>query len=94
MILGGTTNVAGDPDSDDPTIGMQSIVSGGKGNVTSGRYASVSGGQTNTASGENSSVSGGYENTANGHASSVSGGANRSVSYGFDWRAGNLFEEQ
>jgi hypothetical protein len=69
-------------------------VSGGQQNTASGAYASVSGGSSNTASGDGSSVSGGQQNTASGTYASVSGGVTRTASDAFDWRAGNLFEDQ
>jgi hypothetical protein len=92
-ILGGSTNISGDPDLIDHTIGRRSTVSGGTTNTASGTQSSVSGGFDNTASGNYASVSGGYENWAAGTSSSVSGGSYGSVVGAYDWRAGELFED-
>jgi hypothetical protein len=97
-VLGGSQNIAGDPDLLDHSIGEratvsggigntasgdQSSVSGGGGNTASGSYASVSGGHINTASGGYASVSGGYGNTAGGGRASVSGGHSNTASANF-----------
>ena len=79
---------------DNTASGDYATVSGGEDNTASGNRASVSGGYANTASRDDATVSGGAENLAEGHRSTISGGRNRSVSGGWDWRAGNLFEEQ
>jgi len=71
----------------------ESTVVGGQYNVASGGQSTVSGGAYNTASAQNSSVSGGRENSANGASSVVSGGYQRTVDSQYDWRAGDLFEE-
>ncbi len=69
-------------------------VSAGCDNTASNYYGSVSGGTRNTASGEYSSVSGGLFNTASGLVASVSGGSSRSAGGQYDWRAGELFQDQ
>ena len=83
-VSGGCNNTA---------IDMYSSVSGGSGNTAGGDFSSVSGGSGNTASGKFSSISGGNENTASGRNSSVSGGYTRSVSSDYNWRAGDLFQD-
>ena len=108
-ILGGYQNATGDKPSGDHTIGTQATVSGGYYNTASGSYSSVSGGSVNTASGYSSSVSGGNSNTASHYYASVSGGYLNDASADFasvsggrvrgardiyDWRAGNLLEDQ
>jgi len=55
-------------------LDLYASVSGGVGNVASGRISSVSGGSDNEASGILSSVGGGMQNEASGPDSSVSGG--------------------
>ncbi|MFO8070603.1 MAG: hypothetical protein R6V85_01900 [Polyangia bacterium] len=54
-------------------------VSGGYGNLASGKYSSVTGGMDNNATATCSAVSGGNEHTSDGN---------------HDWRAGSLFEDQ
>jgi len=108
-VLGGTDNVAGDPDLTDHSIGEGSSVnggwsnkasgnwasvSGGNSNTASGYYSSVSGGDFNSASGTRASVSGGFSNTASGSSSSVSGGFVRSATSNSDWAAGALWQDQ
>ena len=72
--------------------GFNASVSGGAHNTASGNLSSVSGGTGNTASGEHSSVSGGQSNKASGVRSSVSGGYNHEASNSYNWRAGDLFQ--
>jgi hypothetical protein len=79
-ILGGTVNIAGDPDLTDHTIGQNACVSGGNANTASGDRSSVSGGASNTASGNNASVSGGHSNESSGQWASVSGGLSNTAS--------------
>ena len=79
-ILGGASNIAGDPDLIDHNIGTQSTVSGGLENTASGDHSSVSGGRFNTASGNYSSVSGGWYHDASGDHSSVSAGYSNEAS--------------
>ncbi|KAA3621362.1 MAG: hypothetical protein DWQ08_14230 [Proteobacteria bacterium] len=82
------------------TGALGSSISGGNMNRTnegedfSGTFASISGGLENQTNGAYASVSGGYRNAADGVNSTIGGGRNRSVSGGFDWRAGGLFEDQ
>lgn len=98
-VSGGAGNIANGLDSsvsggwDNTAFGTLSSVSGGEQNTASGYYSSVSGGSVNTASGYGSSVSGGAANTADGEGSSVSGGSLGLVSGDFDWRAGDLFQD-
>jgi hypothetical protein len=84
VVSGGSFNIAGE---------NLSWVGGGAGNRALGVAASVSGGLENTASGYISSISGGASNTASGDESSISGGHARTVTGLFDWRAGDLFED-
>lgn len=63
-------------------------------NTSSNVGAYVLGGENNTASGIEAVISGGSDNTASGPYSSVSGGASRSVTAAYDWRAGDLFQDQ
>ena len=77
-ILGGRWNETGDTLSDDHTIGEGSTVSGGR---------------DNKAMGDESTVSGGDFNTASGSRSSISGGLNWGVLDDWDWRAGDLFQD-
>ena len=70
-ILGGIYNIAGDPDSDDHSIGERSTISGG---------------DTNNAYGTSSTVSGGKENVASGHATAVGGGRWQEASTDFDFK--------
>ena len=78
-VLGGIKNIAGDPDLTNHSFGLNSSVSGGDSNKASSYASSVNGGEFNTASGGYSTVSGGY---------------NRTVTGIYDWRAGDLFEDQ
>ena len=73
-ILGGASNIAGDPALTDDTLGQQSSVSGGVSNTASGTQSSVSGGSGNTAEGDRSSVTGGYYNEASDYGATVTGG--------------------
>jgi hypothetical protein len=83
-VSGGGSNTAS---------GNDSSVSGGNSNVASGDSSSVSGGSFNTASNTLSSVSGGVINEAGGTFSSVSGGYFGTAPNAYDWRAGELFQE-
>ena len=74
--------------------GEGSTVSGGDSNTASGLYASVSGGELNIANANAASVSGGFSNGALGNGSSVSGGSSRVAPDLYDWRAGDLFQDQ
>jgi hypothetical protein len=78
-ILGGFRNVTGDKPSEDHTIGIQSTVSGGNGNIASGLYSSISGGAAGTAEALSSSITGGWQNTATGSYSSILGGRQNST---------------
>jgi len=60
--------------------GRSSVVSGGFTNTASGTYACVSGGAVNTASARYSGVSGGIFGTASGPFSSISGGSSNQAS--------------
>ncbi len=73
-VLGGQSNLTGDPAKLDHELGQLSTVAGGFQNIASGLAASVSGGQLNVAEGAESAVSGGHSNTASGSHSSISGG--------------------
>jgi hypothetical protein len=73
-ILGGRSNIAGDPDLTDHTFAQSATVSGGQLNIASGSRSTVSGGFNNTATAWGASVSGGEYNTASGLNASVSGG--------------------
>ena len=94
-ILGGMTNLVGDPALTDRNIGRWSTVSGGRNNVASGDYSSVTGGggdvpgDGNIAFAEYSAVLGGKSNLAGdplltdrtiGERSTVSGGYNNEAS--------------
>jgi len=106
-ILGGRTNGTGDVSriynsggayweltpGTDHDIGIQSTVSSGYVNISSGTYAGISGGRGNIASGDSASINGGQSNVAGGDSSSISGGHNRSVSGAYDWSAGSLFQD-
>jgi hypothetical protein len=83
-VSGGRNNTAS---------GTNSSVSGGFEHTASGNFSSVSGGRRNTASGQASGVSGGYLNEASGTNSSVSGGLSDTVAGDYDWRAGDLFQD-
>jgi hypothetical protein len=74
--------------------GQYATVSGGRAGTASGQYATVSGGRINTASAPGSAVSGGFGNVASGSDASVGGGLQRSASGQYDWRAGNLSQDQ
>jgi hypothetical protein len=73
-ILGGRSNITGDPDLTDHTFAQSATIGGGEYNTASGSRSSVSGGFSNTASNWGASVSGGEYNTASGLNASVSGG--------------------
>jgi hypothetical protein len=90
-VLGGRSNIAGDPALTDHTIGQSSSVSGGQSNTASGLSSSVSGGASNTASGNYGSVSGGQLNTASGNSASVSGGQLNTASSTYDNVGGGYY---
>lgn len=73
-ILGGSANITGDPDLEDPDVGESASISGGSVGRASGSLSSISGGFNNVASGEHASATGGYKNVAAADQSSVSGG--------------------
>jgi len=73
-ILGGRSNIAGDPNLTIHTVGLATSICGGSTNTASGDYSSVSGGYSGKASGQYSSISGGWYNRANGTSSTISGG--------------------
>lgn len=73
--------------------GESSSVNGGTSNDATGERSNVSGGSGNEASGLSSSISGGSHNIASGNNSSVSGGSDRSVTENYNWRAGDLFQD-
>jgi hypothetical protein len=81
------------------TAALGSSISGGNMNRTfegedlAGTFASISGGIENETHGAYASVSGGFRNQANGASSTIGGGSNRTVPDSFDWRAGDLFED-
>jgi hypothetical protein len=83
-VSGGGRNVAS---------GEGASVSGGRSNVARGTGAAVSGGFSNESSGYFSSVNGGHSNVASGEGASVSGGRNRQATRDYNWRAGDLFQE-
>ena len=98
-VSGGSSNIAdgnsasvsgGDGNSAD---GLHASISGGLGNIASGESATVSGGNGNVAAGFYATVSGGRTNGASGAYATVSGGWNRVSGGTYDWRAGDLFEE-
>lgn len=73
--------------------GFGSSVTGGVLNVASGDSSSVAGGTRNEASGVGSTVTGGIQNVASARAASVSGGEARQANAAYNWRAGDLFQE-
>lgn len=73
--------------------GAYSSISGGVANTATGENASVSGGSGNESSGYYSSVSGGEDNRATGASASVSGGRKRQATGDYNWRAGELLQE-
>ena len=79
-------------------IGPYSSIHGGDDNETSATGSSILGGRRNmtvgTTSGAVSTISGGVDNSASGIGSSVSGGNNRPVTGTYDWRAGELTQDQ
>ena len=81
-VLGGRSNLTGDPDLIDHTFAQSATVSGGQYNIASGSRTSVSGGSSNTASGWLASVAGGRYNEASGDYSFVGGGGYLSEIYG------------
>ncbi|MCC6443672.1 MAG: hypothetical protein IT210_09490 [Armatimonadetes bacterium] len=72
---------------------LYASISGGFQNTASADSSSVSGGALNTASGARASVSGGYNNTASESFASVSGGRDRTANGGYDWRAGEYYQD-
>ena len=99
-VSGGNTNTAGGLRASvsggdmNTASGEDASVSGGNMNTASGPRASVSGGRNNEASGHGASISGGGENTASEHCAAVSGGQSRASVLPYDWRAGELFQDQ
>ena len=81
-VLGGRSNLTGDPDLIDHTFAQSASVSGGYQNTASGSRSSVSGGFLNTATAWGASVCGGYSNDAIADYSSVSGGIYNTASGG------------
>lgn len=69
-------------------------VTAGSSNVASGDLASVTGGSFNTSNAMYGSVSGGLSNMAAAPFSSVSGGSVRKTERSYNWKAGNLSQEQ
>lgn len=98
-VSGGRDNLASGPSASvsggggNVATGNWASVSGGVNNGASGQAASVSGGADNLASGETASVSGGFANEASGARASVSGGNGGTAPDEYDWRAGDLFED-
>lgn len=74
--------------------GEASSIAGGGLCLASAYGSAVSGGVRNKAANNFAAVSGGQDNTALGPLSTVSGGLLRSVTEIYDWRAGNLVQEQ
>ena len=85
VVIGGEENMATE---------MWSVVIGGLKNTASGHNSVAVGGGENDASGDASVVSGGASNVAGGGASVISGGTTREVTGEFDWRAGELFQDE
>lgn len=69
-------------------------VTAGSSNVASGDLSSVAGGSFNTSNAMYGSVGGGLSNVAGAPFSSISGGSTRKTERSYNWKAGNLFQEQ
>ncbi len=73
-IAGGRRNTAGDPEANDPAIGLASSIAGGLDNATLGSDSSIAGGFRNVAEGATSTIAGGRDNSALGNYATVAGG--------------------
>jgi hypothetical protein len=100
VVVGGTNNSAGCGNS--VIVGGQfnytsaddSAIVGGSYNYASGWSAVVIGGAHNQTDSAAAVAVGGEQNHASGPSSTVTGGQGRTVTGDYDWRAGDLFQEQ